>query len=52
MAADMNLEDDLIYYTRRAHQERERAALAKDVTSEIIHRTLAEAYEQRLGQGA
>ena len=45
----MNREEDVLYYVRRAQEERARAESASDPAAQSVHRTLADEYQRRVG---
>ena len=42
--------DDVIYYRKRAQEERERALVCEDNSVVLAHRRLADEYERRIQQ--
>lgn len=42
--------DDVIYYRKRAREERERALVCEDCSVVLAHRRLADEYERRVQQ--
>jgi len=45
VVAEVRMEDDVQYYTRRAEEERQAAAAADTPTAERVHRVLADHYQ-------
>jgi hypothetical protein len=48
MESIMRCDDQKVYFTRRARQERERAGICKDNSVALIHLKMADEYDRRV----